>query len=103
MGTVWLPEDLLYCMAKFADLEDRKLGLWGKPLGAQLQSFLARHGRPLIWADGDDSPQLLDPIVDGVAGGRITEADRNLFKTHWRMATSPGFKDLFDASPNRLR
>ena len=46
-------------------------GLWGTELGQQLRSWSAAHGRPLIWADREDGPMLLDPLVASrMAGGR---------------------------------
>ena len=78
-GNVWLPEDMLYGLAKHSDMDCntgvRHVGQWGTAAGAQLRAFLQAAGRPLIWADSDDSEMLIDLTVGNIVGGRITAAD----------------------------
>ena len=78
-GNVWLPEDVLYGLAKHSDMDCntdvRHMGQWGTAAGGQLRAFMQAAGRPLIWADSDDSEMLIDPTVGNIVGGRITAAD----------------------------
>ena len=43
--------------------------------GAPLLALMQAAGRPLIWADSDDSEMLIDLTVGNIVGGRITAAD----------------------------
>jgi len=78
-GNVWLPKDMLYGLVKHSDkdcnTDVRHVGQWGNAAGAQLRAFLQAAGRPLIWADSDDSEMLIDPTVGNIVGGRTTAAD----------------------------
>jgi len=87
-GNVWLPEDMLYGLAKHSDVDYytgtvRHMGQWGNAAGTQLRAFLKEAGRPLIWADSDDSEMLIDPTVGNIAGGRITAADIAVWEALW--------------------
>ena len=87
-GNVWLPEDMLYGLAKHSDVDYytgtvRHMGQWGNAAGTQLRAFLKEAGRPLIWADSDDSEMLIDPTVGNIAGGRITDADIAAWEALW--------------------
>jgi len=86
-GNVWLPEDLLYGLVKHSDVDYytglRHMGLWGSVAGSKLRAFLKGNGRPLIWADADDSEMLIDPTVGHIAGGRITAADIDAWEALW--------------------
>jgi len=98
-GNVWLPEDLLYGIAKPSnvygwDKEVRHEGLWGKPAGSKLRDFLSKSQRPLIWSDEDDGIMLIDPKVGGIAGGRISGHDIAVWEDFWQNST-------VDASPEQ--
>lgn len=93
-GNVWLPEDLLTAIAKYSsDPYSKAPGLWGTALGERLQKWMRAHKRPLIWADGENSAMLLDPVVDSLSGGgsngsRFSEQDRQLFTTAWSQSVA---------------
>jgi hypothetical protein len=76
----WLPENLLYIVAKFDKL-------WGTPEGVELQQWSIVNRRPLVWADGDDSGMLIDPVVDQLAtpAGKsfVTAQMVQTFKALW--------------------
>ena len=74
-GNCWLPESLLYIVPKFSEL-------WGTALGLQLQSWMYNNRRPLVWADGDDSGMVIDPVVGQVALA-ITANMSDTFKALW--------------------
>merc|ERR1719316_2296529 len=75
LGNVWLPEDLLYSIAQFANHTGsygKFAGLFGTPLADELRDFCIKNKRPLIWTNaGLDGagPMLIDPVVDNIAGG----------------------------------
>jgi len=107
-GNVWLPEDLLYSIAQFANSTityGGHAGLFGTPLGDQLRDFSVKNKRPLVWANGGIAGvggMLIDPVVGNIAGGRITEQDRQLFKT-WTRVDEQGWAGLFAAAPAHLK
>ena len=74
-GNCWLPESLLYIVPKFSEL-------WGTSIGLQLQNWMYQNRRPLVWADGDDSGMIVDPVVGQVALA-ITPAMSDAFKALW--------------------
>ena len=110
--TVWLPEDLLYIMVPFANVTrtlgspGAHIGLWGTTLGTRLREWCRDNHRPLIWVNpssqNKDSVMLLDPYVDGIAGGRITAADVTLFEEHWSIPRLGQWYQLEKASPPHL-
>ena len=71
----WLPESLLYVVAKYSDL-------WGTALGASLQQWMYQNRRPLLWADGDDSAMLIDPTV-GQLALPINQTAAHAFSSFW--------------------
>ena len=79
--------DMLYGLAKHSDMDCntdvRHVGQWSTAAGAQLRAFLQAAGRPLIWADSDDSEMLIDPTVGNIVGGRITAADIAGWEALW--------------------
>lgn len=67
-------------------------GMWGTLLAAKLRARLSTGlKRPLVWADSSTSAMLIDPIVGGIAGDRITAGDIALFRK-WKLAD--GFAQL---------
>lgn len=109
-GNVWLPEDLIQVQAKYSSDPPQKSGgtgaegMFGTKLGDQLRAWLAKHQRPLVWADRLDGPMLLDPIVAhqlGAAGygfshsTKITNDDIEMFRRAW--ADQPAWNHSFDA------
>eukprot|EP00756_Hemistasia_phaeocysticola_P039203 Hpha_TRINITY_DN16802_c1_g1::TRINITY_DN16802_c1_g1_i4::g.151064::m.151064 len=108
MGNAYLPEDLLYAGAPFADvtgISGSYPGLWGTPDADTLREFCTRSKRPLLWnlaLDQEGLPNtLIDPVVGGIAGGRITDTDRALF-ANWTRKDVAGFIALAAASPKYL-
>lgn len=85
IGTVWVPEDILYIEVSYAGGSEKSLrntALWGTPVGRELRSFMKKNRRPVVWSNGADSQMLIDPISN-VEGGRITSADQKLFEDNW--------------------
>ena len=76
-------------------------------MGARLREWSKAHRRPLVWVNppsqNSDSAMLLDPLVDGVAGGRVTAADVALFKEYWTLPRPGQWERLAKASPPHLR
>jgi len=109
-GNVWLPEDLDFIIAEYSGGAPGQQsyvgppGIWGTALGSELRAFLKAHGRPLIWADTSTGAMLIDPIVGGIAGGRITEQDKDLFQSAaFKKPWEPGsFQRLAAAAPLHL-
>eukprot|EP00656_Telonema_subtile_P033841 TRINITY_DN3785_c0_g1_i1.p1 TRINITY_DN3785_c0_g1~~TRINITY_DN3785_c0_g1_i1.p1 ORF type:complete len:210 (-),score=40.72 TRINITY_DN3785_c0_g1_i1:197-826(-) len=58
--------------------------MWGTPTAHTLRAFLANVSRPLLWADSEGSVMLIDPLVNSIAGGRITPGDVALWEAFWR-------------------
>ena len=94
-----LIQDLLYGLAKHSDAPlfpgelpkpSGTLGIFGTPTGATLRSQLKALRRPLVWADGFDTPplMLIDPAVGGIGGGRIQPADVALWDRFWANASA---------------
>jgi hypothetical protein len=113
-GNVWLPEDLLYGIAKHSDVDYenavRHMGQWGNAAGSELRAFLRQTGRPLLWADDDDSEMLIDPTVGHIAGGRITAADVAAWESSWQSLTdlapveqAARFSELVSSAPPHLK
>ena len=89
-GNCWLPESLLYTLPKFS-------ALWGTELGQFVREWSINSRRPLIWADGDDSGMLIDPIVNQLANASYVSADDvATFNTLWSQPRV-GFDQLFRA------
>merc|ERR1719382_214038 len=100
IGNTWLPEDLLYAVAIASDVasgapplppDTNHLGLFGRPTGELLRTFLRKGKRPLVWTDdvtGDEvvPTLLIDPYVGHIAGGRITAADVEAWEAAWAAA-----------------
>merc|ERR1719382_1764856 len=100
IGNTWLPEDLLYAVAIASDVtsgapplppDTNHLGLFGRPTGELLRTFLREGKRPLVWTDdvtGDEvvPTLLIDPYVGHIAGGRITAADVEAWEAAWAAA-----------------
>ena len=110
IGNAWLPEDLLYGIAKFADgltkYNGKFAGLFGSVQGKAAQDFLRRNHRPLVWSNSDDGKMLLDPIVGQsvLAGARITDADIELFTKIWTTrATALQWTALVAKAPAHLK
>ena len=91
-SNVWLPEDMTAAIALYSSEPGPAgaPGLWGTPLGSELRTWMARHGRPLLWADGADTPMLLDPLVATQLqtvrfshSRNVSAADLLLFETAW--------------------
>ena len=99
----WLPEDLLCIVAEY-DAEPRcpannpqcasdspsffteggyMYGLRGQPQGRELRNWARKHRRPLIWSKQGTDNMILDPVVGGFSGVRVTDADRQMFERHW--------------------
>jgi hypothetical protein len=97
-GSAWLPESLLYIIARYTDM-------WGKTSGRQMQSWMRGNKRPLVWADSDDSGMLLDPMVNwlGYDAGSpyITDTDKQYFESNW--AKPPGFAVLYKGASLDIR
>lgn len=93
----WLPEGLLYIIPLFSKM-------WGTTYGSWLQSWAIKHQIPLVWADGDDSGMLIDPIVGQLENPEITDDMRSKFKEHWDAGSnSTTFANLYDSSESALR
>jgi hypothetical protein len=89
-GSAWLPESLLYIIAKYDHM-------WGKKNGVDLQQWMLDNQRPLVWSNSDNSGMLMDPVVDWYGYDQskyITNADRSYFLAEW--GTVPT-KDTSDA------
>ena len=56
---------------------------------------------PIVWANGDSSGMLLDPIVGQLTSPAITDTRRNYFESAWNAGRS--FKELFDGADPALR
>jgi hypothetical protein len=102
-SNIWLPEDILAGIAKFASEggDHGTPGLWGTELGQQLRRWCARHGRPLIWADRQDGPMLLDPLVASQLHGfshrtRVARGEIEAFELAWE-AHAAWKEGAFDA------
>eukprot|EP01052_Picozoa_sp_SAG31_P034481 SAG31_NODE_4035_length_3645_cov_1.508460_2_plen_982_part_00 len=101
---IWLPEDLLAGIAKYANEPDQPgqygaPGLWGTELGQQLRMWSSRHCRPLIWADREDGPMLLDPFVVSKCTGFSIKAravEVAGFEVAWKLGV-PWHPGSFDA------
>jgi hypothetical protein len=104
-GSAWLPESLLYIIAKAGDTGVGKgLGLFGTAEGAALQTWMQKSARPLVWADGDHSGILLDPVVDwyGYNGQKyIVDADRTFWNSAWKAKTV--FATLYSSATSHLK
>ena len=102
----WLPEDLLCIVAEY-DAEPRcpannpqcarwgrdgwfLYGLRGQPQGRELRNWARKHRRPLIWSKQGTDDMILDPVVGGFSGGRVTDADRQMFERRWSAAPWEG-------------
>jgi hypothetical protein len=82
-GSAWLPESLLYIISLYSQM-------WGKQSGRQMQAWMRDNKRPLVWANGDNSGMLLDPVVNwlGYDGAPyITDADQKYFESSWTAST----------------
>ena len=92
----WLPEGLLYTIAKFSTM-------WGKDLGLWLQEWSAKNKRPLVWSDGDDSGMILDPVVNQLSGtpGTINTTAQARFKAMWNVSKL-SFSSLLSATSPAL-
>ena len=90
----WLPEGLLYTIAKFSEM-------WGKDLGLWLQEWSLSNRRPLIWSDGDDSGMILDPVVNQLTGTYINATMQEQFKAMWKTPSLP-FSSLLSATSPAL-
>ena len=85
---IWLPEDLLTGIAKYSNefSGGNAPGLWGTELGSQLRQWYAEHQRPLLWADRQDGPMLLDPLVASKLSGfshKVKAKDIAMFALAW--------------------
>ena len=128
--SAWLPEDLLCIIVQWDNTwtcppgEDcvttngwvmRSDGLRGTQLGMSLRRWAREHRRPLIWTNGaggaagsnpTGTPEamILDPFVEGFGGGRITEADLQLFESHWEVSPKQNdFTQLVAAVPGHRK
>ena len=110
---IWLPEDLQTGIAKYSsDDHNGAPGLWGTALGAELRAWFATHGRPLLWADEEGGPMLLDPLVASQLGpqqqfstqANFTQQDVALFAAAWSQPSwVPGsFDSLAKQAPPHL-
>jgi hypothetical protein len=103
-GSAWLPESLLYIIAKAGNLDEQHTGLFGTQQGSALQTWMQKSRRPLVWADGDNSGMLLDPVVDwlGYNGKKyIVDADRTFWTNAWKANTS--FPTLYSSAASHLK
>jgi len=99
MGNAWLPEALLYIIGKFST-NGGGSKMWYTTLGSKLQNWLRDHGRPLIWADGDDSGMVIDAYVGNIYSVPISANDMTDFLSHWHSGAS--FPDLYKKTPTKL-
>ena len=102
-GNAWMPEGLLYMVPKFG-------ALFGKDNGVSLQNWCVANRRPLVWADGDDSGMVIDPVVGQlIASGNdsfITNDMVTQFQAAWDGPHPPrtfGFPDLLAGVDPALR
>ena len=97
-GNAWLPECLLYIVPLFSTM-------WGNAAGRQLQTWARANGRPLVWADGDSSGMLIDPVVNQVAAQvNVTAGMAAAFNAAWEKTPAlTNFTELFDASDPALQ
>ena len=63
-------------------------GLWGTKLGEKLRAWMVANGRPLLWADKEDGPMLIDPVVAAQLphfshSSRITKKEITIFTELW--------------------
>jgi hypothetical protein len=85
-GAAWLPESLLYIIAKYDHM-------WGNNDGYELQEWMLDNQRPLVWSNSDNSGMLMDPVVDWYGydkGPVITPADKKYFLDNWASVPTPG-------------
>ena len=90
----WLPDGLLYIIPLFSKMWGNKHGLW-------LQTWAKQNHVPLIWADGDDSGMLIDPIVGQVDSPTISSAMVDAWNDRWKSGGT--FAELFAASDEALQ
>ena len=76
--------------------------MWGNQYGQWLQQWSAKNNRPVVWADGDSSGMVLDPVVNQVGGTYITTAMSQQFEAHFRNK-SLSFADLYAAVDDALK
>ena len=113
IGNALLPEDLLYMVVRFSNLQDysglHHNGLWATAQGSQLRGWMRANRRPLLWAEDEFGVLLIDPWVGNASleGGRITAADVRLFERLWLKygptPTADQFAELVAATPARLK
>ena len=63
-------------------------------------------GKPLLWADGDDSGSIIDPTVNNLAGSsgaRITARDAADFTQRFNDSHTWTFAELYQSSPPYMR
>jgi hypothetical protein len=90
----WLPDGLLYIIPLYSKM-------WGNDYGRWLQAWAVTNHVPLVWADGDDSGMLLDPIVNQLDSPILTSEMRQQWEDMW--AGTQSFKDLYDAADDKLK
>jgi hypothetical protein len=108
-GNPWLPEDLLFSVAQFVSdptgiFGTGSAGIFGTATADQLRAFMIKEKRPLIWANGGHTgtgDMLIDPIVNNIAGNRITRENIALFK-NWTDVSATGWDALVAAAPAHL-
>merc|ERR1719487_2098292 len=86
IGSMWLPEDLLYSIAKFDNEPGqdpskpaRKVGIWGNEAGQQLRSWSVANRRPLLWTNNREDllidPTVANELIMPSLKGKITNED----------------------------
>ena len=91
----WLPDGLLYIVPLHSKM-------WGNSYGKWLQAWATSNRLPLVWADGDDSGMILDPMVNQLVSPQVTPKMLDAFETLWNDPKST-FKQLYDAVDPALR
>eukprot|EP01065_Artemidia_motanka_P053514 TRINITY_DN9948_c0_g1_i1.p1 TRINITY_DN9948_c0_g1~~TRINITY_DN9948_c0_g1_i1.p1 ORF type:complete len:592 (+),score=71.28 TRINITY_DN9948_c0_g1_i1:85-1860(+) len=101
IGTVQLPENLLYQIARYGKI-------WGTPYASSLRDILHGFGRPLVWANNDTSGMIIDGSRRGVFGdpgdprsSPVTEETERLFAELWKYNLS--WDEFYDRVPKELR
>jgi hypothetical protein len=103
-GSSWIPEALLYIIAKASASKGQPSGLFGTTEGRSLEDWMRTCRRPLVWADGDKSGMLLDPYVDylGYNGQKyIVDADRTFWASAWAAKTP--FTTLYSSAVSHMK
>lgn len=91
----WLPDGLLYIIPLYHKM-------WGNNYGEWLQAWATANRLPLVWADGDDSGMILDPMVNQLSSPQVTSAMTAKFASLWK-TTGRSFKEVYDAVDPALR